>query len=168
MTSDEIKSLLEQVFFEDEYEVSEKEYEKYKERFKIFYLKVYSEKLNAHIPMITIKNHTIGTTIVNDVWQMIWSLPKFKKLDTDYSALQELYDKNSDQNYYMSIPGTSTKRNSKDVGDTKSFLMISKERLKDILLINKLNSNLMSNMKNMNEDSMNAIRDFKINNLCDI
>ena len=148
MTSDEIKSLLEQVFFEDEYEVSEKEYEKYKERFKIFYLKVYSEKLNAHIPMITIKNHTIGTTIVNDVWQMIWSLP--------------------DQNYYMSIPGTSTKRNSKDVGDTKSFLMISKERLKDILLINKLNSNLMSNMKNMNEDSMNAIRDFKINNLCDI
>ena len=148
MASDEIKSLLEQVFFEDEYEVSEKEYEKYKERFKIFYLKVYSEKLNTHIPMITIKNHTIGTTIVNDVWQMIWSLP--------------------DQNYYMSIPGTSTKRNSKDVGDTKSFLMISKERLKDILLINKLNSNLMSNMKNMNEDSMNAIRDFKINNLCDI
>ena len=111
-------------------------------------MKVYSEKLNTHIPMITIKNHTIGTTIVNDVWQMIWSLP--------------------DQNYYMSIPGTSTKRNSKDVGDTKSFLMISKERLKDILLINKLNSNLMSNMKNMNEDSMNAIRDFKINNLCDI
>jgi hypothetical protein len=148
MTSDEIKSLLEKVFFEDEYEVSEKEYEKYKERFKIFYLKVYSEKLNTHIPMITIKNHTIGTIIVNDVWQMIWSLP--------------------DQNYYMSIPGTSTKRNSKDVGDTKSFLMISKERLKDILLINKLNSNLMSNMKNMNEDSMNAIRDFKINNLCDI
>ena len=148
MTSDEIKSLLEQVFFEDEYEVSEKEYEKYKERFKIFYLKVYSEKLNAHITMITIKNHTIGTTIVNDVWQMIWSLP--------------------DQNYYMSIPGTSTKRNSKDVGDTKSFLMISKERLKDILLINKLNSNLMSNMKSMNEDSMNVIRDFKINNLCDI
>jgi hypothetical protein len=98
--------------------------------------------------MITIKNYTIGTTIVNDVWQMIWSLP--------------------DQNYYMSIPGTSTKRNSKDVGDTKSFLMISKERLKDILLINKLNSNLMSNMKNMNEDSMNTIRDFKINNLCDI
>jgi hypothetical protein len=148
MTSDEIKSLLEKVFFEDEYEVSEEEYEKYKERFKIFYLKVYSEKLNTHIPMITIKNYTIGTTIVNDVWQMIWSLP--------------------DQNYYMSIPGTSTKRNSKDVGDTKSFLMISKERLKDILLINKLNSNLMSNMKNMNEDSMNAIRDFKINNLCDI
>ena len=148
MTSDEIKSLLEQVFFEDEYEVSEKEYEKYKERFKIFYLKVYSEKLNTHIPMITIKNYTIGTTIVNDVWQMIWSLP--------------------DQNYYMSIPGTSTKRNSKDVGDTKSFLMISKERLKDILLINKLNSNLMSNMKNMNEDSMNTRRDFKINNLCDI
>lgn len=156
MTSDEIKSLLEQVFFEDEYEVSEKEYEKYKERFKIFYLKVYSEKLNAHIPMITIKNHTIGTTIVNDVWQMIWSLPKPKCA----ACL--------DQNYYMSIPGTSTKRNSKDVGDTKSFLMISKERLKDILLINKLNSNLMSNMKNMNEDSMNAIRDFKINNLCDI
>jgi hypothetical protein len=31
MTSDEIKSLLQEVFFEDEYEVSEKEYEKYEQ-----------------------------------------------------------------------------------------------------------------------------------------
>ena len=148
MTSDEIKSLLQEVFFEDEYEVSEIEYEKYKEPLKRFYLKVYSEKLKHHTPMITIENYVIGTTIVHDVWEMIWSLPH--------------------QNYYMKIPGTSTKRNSKDVGDPKVFLMISKKKLKDILLINKLNSNLMSNMKSMNEDSMNAIRDFKINNLCDI
>jgi len=43
--------------------------------------------------------------------------------------------------------------------------MMSKEKLKDILLINKLNSNLMSDMKNMKEDSTRVIRDFKLNNL---
>ena len=145
MTSDEIKSLLQEVFFEDEYEVSEKEYEKYEQPLKRFYLKVYSEKLKHHTPMISITNYVIGTTIVDDVWEMIWSLPH--------------------QSYYMNIPGTSTKRNPKDVGDPKAFLMISKEKLKDILLINKLNSNLMSDMKNMKEDSTRVIRDFKLNNL---
>ena len=145
MTSDEIKSLLQEVFFEDEYEVSEIEYEKYKEPLKRFYLKVYSEKLKHHTPMITIENYVIGTTIVQDVWEMIWSLPH--------------------QNYYMNIPGTSTKRNPKDVGDPKAFLMMSKEKLKDILLINKLNNNLMSDMKNMKEDSIRLIRDYKLNNL---
>lgn len=145
MTSDEIKSLLQEVFFEDEYEVSEKEYEKYKQPLKRFYLKVYSEKLKHHTPMIVIENYIIGNTIVDDVWEMIWSLPH--------------------QNYYMKIPGTSTKRNPKDVGDPTVFLMISKEKLKDILLINKLNSNLMSDMKNMSEDSTRVIRDFKLNNL---
>lgn len=33
-----------------------------------------------------------------------------------------------------------------------SKMLISKEKLKDILLINKLNSNLMSDMRNMKED----------------
>ena len=145
MTSDEIKSLLQEVFFEDEYEVSEKEYEKYKQPLKRFYLKVYSENLKHHTPMLIVDNYIIGTTIVEDVWQITWSLPN--------------------QNYYMNIPGTSTKRNPKDVGDPKAFLMISKEKLKDILLINKLNSNLMSDMKNMKEDSTRVIRDFKLNNL---
>jgi hypothetical protein len=42
---------------------------------------------------------------------------------------------------------------------------MSKEKLNDILLINELNSNLMSDMKNMKEDSLRFIRDFKINNL---
>jgi hypothetical protein len=145
MTSDEIKSLLEEVFFEDEYEISEKEYEKYKQSLKRFYLKVYSEKLKHHTPMITIEKYVIGNIILDDVWEMIWSLPH--------------------QSYYMNIPGTSTKRNPKDVGDPKAFLMMSKEKLKDILLINKLNSNLMSDMKNMKEDSTRVIRDFKLNNL---
>jgi len=145
MTSDEIKSLLEEVFFEDEYEISEKEYEKYEQSLKRFYLKVYSEKLKHHTPMINIQNYVIGTTILDDVWEMIWSLPN--------------------QNYYMKIPGTSNKRNLKDVGDPKVFLMMSKEKLKDILLINKLNNNLMSDMKNMSEDSTRVIRDFKLKNL---
>jgi helix-turn-helix protein len=145
MTSYEIKSLLQEVFFEDEYEVSEKEYDRYEQSLKRFYLKVYSEKLKNHTSMIIIENYVIGNLILDDVWEMIWSLPN--------------------QNYYMKIPGTSTKRNPKDVGDPKAFLMISKEKLKDILLINKLNSNLMSDMKNMSEDSTRVIRDFKLNNL---
>ena len=95
--------------------------------------------------MITIEKYVIGNLILDDVWEMIWSLPH--------------------QSYYMNIPGTSTKRNPKDVGDPKAFLMMSKEKLKDILLINKLNSNLMSDMKNMKEDSTRVIRDFKLNNL---
>ena len=143
MTSDEIKSLLQEVFFEDKYEISETtnlHIDKNK-----FYLKVYSEKLGHHTPMITIENYTIGRNIVQDVWEMVWNLPN--------------------QKYYTNIPGTSTKRNPKDVGDPKAFLMISKEKLNDILLINKLNSDLMSDMKNMKEDSLKVIRDFKINNL---
>ena len=143
MTSDEIKSLLQEVFFEDKYEISETtnlHIDKNK-----FYLKVYSEKLGHHTPMITIENYTIGRNIVQDVWEMVWNLPN--------------------QKYYTNIPGTSTKRNPKDVGDPKAFLMMSKEKLKDILLINKLNNNLMSDMKNMSEDSIRLIRDYKLNNL---
>jgi hypothetical protein len=143
MNADEIRSLLKEVFFE--YEISVQEYEKYKVPLSRFYVKHYSERLGRHMPMIVIENLIIGTIIVEDVWQMSWTLPK--------------------QNYCMNIPGTSTKRNPKDVGDPKAFLMLSKEKLNDILLINKLNEKLMSDMKEMDKNPAAIVRDFKLKNI---
>lgn len=145
MNADEMKLLLEEVFFEDEYRISEKNYKKYDVEVMSFSLKVYSEKLKRHMVAIVVENYLIGTTICEDVWEMTWSLPR--------------------QNYYMNIPGTSTKRNPKDVGDPKAFLMLSKEKLKDILLISKLNRNLMSDLKGMKENSMEMVRDFKLKSI---
>lgn len=145
MNADEMKSLLEEVFFEDEYRISEKNYKKYDVEVICFNLKVYSEKLKRHIIEMVIENYIIGTTICDDVWEMTWSLPK--------------------QNYYMKIPGTSTKRNPKDVGDPKAFLMLSKEKLKDILSMRMMNKNLMSDLKGMKENPMEMVRDFKLKNI---
>lgn len=145
MKAGEMRSLLEEVFFEDEYRIVEKSYKKYEVEVICFNLKVYSEKLKRHMVEMVIENYIIGTTICDDVWEMIWSLPK--------------------QNYYMKIPGTSTKRNPKDVGDPKAFLMLSKEKLKDILLIRMMNKNLMSDLKGMKENPMEMVRDFKLNKI---
>lgn len=145
MNADEMKSLLEEVFFEDEYRIAEKSYKKYDVEVICFNLKVYSEKLKRHMVEMVIENYIIGTTICDDVWEMTWSLPK--------------------QNYYMKIPGTSTKRNPKDVGDPKAFLMLSKEKLKDILLMRMMNKNLMSDLKGMKENPMEMVRDFKLKNI---
>lgn len=145
MNADEMKSLLEEVFFEDEYRIAEKSYKKYDVEVICFNLKVYSEKFKRHIVEMVIENYIIGTTICDDVWEMTWSLPK--------------------QNYYMKIPGTSTKRNPKDVGDPKAFLMLSKEKLKDILLMRMMNKNLMSDLKGMKENPMEMVRDFKLKNI---
>jgi hypothetical protein len=65
----------------------------------------------------------------------------------------------------MNIPGTSTKRNPKDVGDPKTFLMLSKEKLKDILSMRMMNKNLMSDLKGMKENPMEMVRDFKLKNI---
>lgn len=145
MNADEMKSLLEEVFFEDEYRIAEKSYKKYDVEVICFNLKVYSEKLKRHMVEMVIENYIIGTTICDDVWEMTWSLPK--------------------QNYYMKIPGTSTKRNPKDVGDPKAFLMLSKEKLKDILLMRMMNKNLMSDLKGMKDNPMEMVRDFKLKNI---
>jgi hypothetical protein len=142
MNADEIKSLLEEVFFEDKYKIIESEYKRYNMSLKRFYVKCYSDKLNGHLSMIVIENLIIGTTIVEDVWEMNWTLPK--------------------QNYHMNIPGTSTKRNPNDVGDPKAFLMLSKEKLNDILLINNLNEKLMSDINEMHKNPTAIVRDFKL------
>ena len=142
MNSTELKSLLEEVFFEDKYSISEIEYEKYNEELVRFYIKVYSKKLSKHMPVITIESFIIGTTICKDIWKMTWSLPN--------------------QDYYMRIPGTSYDRYPKDIGDPKSFLMLSKEKINDILLINELNNNLLNDMKEMSQNSNSIIRVFKL------
>ena len=145
MNADEIKSLLKEVFFEEEYKIAVGEYVKYNLSLKRFYLKCYSKKLNNHCSMIVIENLIMGTSIVEDVWQITWTLPN--------------------QDYYMTIPGTSTKRNPNDVGDPKTFLMLSKEKLNDILLINALNKKLMSDMNEMDKNPTKIVRDFKLNNI---
>ena len=142
MTADEIKSLLEVVFFEDEYEIYDVDYVKYEHKLKRIFVKCYSERLNNHMAMLVVDNYIIGTTIVEDVWRITWTLPN--------------------QNYYMNIPGTSTKRNPKDIGDTKSFLMLSKQKLKDVILINKMNRRLMEDMRRMDNEPTEIIRDFKL------
>jgi hypothetical protein len=58
------------------------------------------------------------------------------------------------QNYYMRI-----------AGDPKIFLMLTKERIDDILILNKLNNNLMLNIKEMDCNPITAIRNFKLNKL---
>ena len=145
MTADEIKSLLEEVFFEEEYKICDVDYVKYEHKLKRIFVKCYSEKLNKHMAMLVVDNYIIGTTIVEDVWQITWSLPN--------------------QNYYMNIPGTSTKRNPKDVGDPKSFLMLSKEKLKDVILINEMNRRLMEDMGRMKDEPTEIVRDFKLNKI---
>ena len=142
MKADEIKSLLEAVFFEDEYEIYDVDYVKYGHKLKRIFVKCYSERLNKHMAMLFVDNYIIGTTIVEDVWQITWTLPN--------------------QNYYMNIPGTSTKRNPKDIGDTKSFLMLSKQKLKDVILINKMNRRLMEDMRRMDNEPTEIVRDFKL------
>jgi len=142
MNADEIKSLLEEVFFEEEYEIGEINYFKYDSPLKRFYIKCYSEKMKKRMTMLVVDNYIIGTTIVEDVWQITWTLPK--------------------QNYYMNIPGTSTKRNPRDVGDPKSFLMLSKEKLKDVILINEMNRRLMEDMGRMKDEPTTIVRDFKL------
>jgi len=146
MNINELRELLKEVFFEDEYKISETDYItdyiKYDEKLTRFNLKVYSKKLSKHTTMVIIDNFIIGTTICKDLWKMTWSLPN--------------------QNYYMKIPGTSIKRNPKDFGDPKTFLMLSKEKINDILLINELNNNLLNDMKEMSQNSNSIIRDFKL------
>ena len=142
MNNVELKSLLEEVFFEDEYKITESEYIRYNINLSRLYVKCYSKRLNAHFSKIVIKNYIMGTTIVEDMWQMTWSLPK--------------------QNYYMIIPGTSTKRNPSDVGDTKSFLMLSKEKLKDVILIEEMSRIIMDDMNRMVNEPTEIVRDFKL------
>ena len=142
MKADEIKSLLEAVFFEDEYEIYDVDYVKYGHKLKRIFVKCYSERLNKHMAMLFVDNYIIGTTIVEDVLRITWTLPN--------------------QNYYMNIPGTSTKRNPKDIGDTKSFLMLSKQKLKDVILINKMNRRLMEDMRRMDNEPTEIVRDFKL------
>jgi hypothetical protein len=145
MNTNELRELLKEVFCEDEYMISETDYIKYDEELKRFNIKVYSEKMNKHMTIIVIQNYIIATTMCKDVWEMIWSLPQ--------------------QNYYMKIPGTSYKRNPKDIGDPKGFLMLSKDKLKDIQLVNRLNFELMNDMEQMKKNPANLIRDIKLKEL---
>ena len=133
MSADEIKGFLEEAFFEEEYRIKEECYKKYGDDLKRFYIMCYSKKLKKHFPNVTIQNYITGTAVHEDVWEMVWTLPT--------------------QNYYMNIPSEE---------DVKSFLMLSKEKLKEILLINEMNKNLLDDMAKMERNPREIIRDFKL------
>jgi hypothetical protein len=134
MSADEIKGFLEEAFFEEEYRIKEECYKKYGDNLKRFYIMCYSKKLKKHIIlMVTIQNYITGTAVHEDVWEMVWTLPT--------------------QNYYMNIPSEE---------DVKSFLMLSKEKVKEILLINEMNKNLLDDMVKMDRNPREIIRDFKL------
>jgi len=133
MSADEIKGFLEEAFFEEEYRIKEECHKKYGDDLKRFYIMCYSKKLKKHMSMVTIQNYITGTAVHEDVWEMVWTLPT--------------------QNYYMNIPSEE---------DVKSFLMLSKEKLKEILLINEMNKNLLDDMVKMNRNPREIIRDFKL------
>lgn len=134
MSADEIKGFLEEAFFEEEYRIKEEYYKKYGDDLKRFYIMCYSKKLKKHImQMVTIQNYITGTAVHEDVWEMVWTLPT--------------------QNYYMNIPSEE---------DVKSFLMLSKEKVKEILLINEMNKNLLDDMVKMDRNPREIIRDFKL------
>ena len=134
MSADEIKGFLEEAFFEEEYRIKEECYKKYGDDLKRFYIMCYSKKLKKHIIlMVTIQNYITGTAVHEDVWEMVWTLPT--------------------QNYYMNIPSEE---------DVKSFLMLSKEKVKEILLINEMNKNLLDDMVKMDRNPREIIRDFKL------
>jgi hypothetical protein len=134
MSADEIKGFLEEAFFEEEYRIKEECYKKYGDDLKRFYIMCYSKKLKRHITqMVTIQNYITGTAVHEDVWEMVWTLPT--------------------QNYYMNIPSEE---------DVKSFLMLSKEKVKEILLINEMNKNLLDDMVKMDRNPREIIRDFKL------
>jgi len=135
MNTNDLRELLNEVFFEDKYKITETNHIKYNEELTRFNVKVYSKKMSKHMTMIVIENYIIGTTICKDVWEINWSLPQ--------------------QNYYMKIPGT----------DPKYFLMLSKDKINDILLINELNNNLINDMKEIDKNLMTMIRDYKLKKL---
>ena len=131
MNADEIRSLLEEVFFEEEYEIGEQEYERRGQPLMRLYVKHYSERLKRHMPMIGIENNAI----VDDVWQMTWAL--------------------ATQKYSMKIPNANA----------RTFLMLAKEKLKDILTINRMSEKLLSDMREMDKNPDAILRDFKLNRL---
>lgn len=142
MNGNEIKSLFEDVFFEDKYEISESTKIKYGNNLPIFYLKRYSDKIKRNIACLVIHNYIIGTTIIDDVWEVV--------LDTDIQ---------------MVIPGTSINRNPKDVGDSKAFVYLLKEKIEEYFRIKEMKDNFNKDIQLMKKDPIKIIREFKLNKM---
>lgn len=142
MNGYEIKSLFEEVFFEDRYEIIESTKIKYGNVLPLFYLKRYSDRLKCKISCMVIHNYIIGTTIVDDAWEII--------LENDITIL---------------IPGTSIKRNPKDVGDTKAFVNLLKEKVEEYFRIKEIKDNFNKDIRLMKTDPIKIIRDYKLKNI---
>lgn len=147
MKKDEILSLFNDVFFEDEYSFSDKSEKLYNRTKHVIYLKRYSKKLDKHIAFITISNHIIGTIICDDIWEI--KIPLLI----------------GDGHITMKIPGTSSQRNPKDVGDCVSFLYLLKEKITEYFLIKDTQDKFYHDMNLMKNNPDRIVREFKINQL---
>lgn len=71
MKSIELKDILNEVFHEsDKYEIVESDKLKYGNNESIFYIKRYSDKLSSKISCVVIKPYYIGTSNIDDNWEL--------------------------------------------------------------------------------------------------
>lgn len=147
MKKDEIVSLFNEVFFEDEYSISDKSEKIYGCTKHVIYLKRYSKKLDKHVASITISNYIIGTLVCDDIWEI--KIPLLI----------------GDGHFTMKIPGTSFKRNPRDVGDYESFVYLLKEKIIEYFIIKDMQDNFYKDISLMKNDTNRIVREFKINQL---
>jgi hypothetical protein len=143
MTSDEIKSLFKEIFFEDKWEINESTKSRYGKDWPIFYIKRQSNKTNSKLACVRIDNYIIGTTILDDVWE----------LSIDGGEIR------------IVIPGTSFKRNPKDVGDPKAFVGLLKDKIEEYFKIKEMKNSLNNDICLMKNDPNKIIRDYKLKQL---
>lgn len=146
MKKDEIVSLFNEVFFEDEYSVSSEIHKMFNSKRNIIYLKRYSKNIEKHIAFITISNQVIGTIICDDIWEIKIPLLNGKSI-------------------FINIPGTSFLRNPKDVGDYESFVYLLKEKIIEYFLIKDMQDKFYKDIFLMKNDPNKIVREFKINQL---
>ena len=139
MNSQEIKSLFEEVFFEDEWEIKESIISRYGNDWPIFYLKRQSDKLKSKVACCKIHNYCIGTTIIDDIWELV--------LDTDIR---------------MIIPGTSIDAK---VVDSKAFVSLFKEKVEEYFKIKEMKVDFNRDINLMKNDPNKIVREYKLNKL---
>lgn len=149
MKSQEIKSLFEEVFFEDKWEISESTKNRYGKDCPFFYIKRQSDRLKSKIACCKLYNYAAPgysnnfpvVTILDDVWEL---------------SLDDII---------MIIPGTSTERNPKDVGDPKVFVNLFKEKIEEYFKIKEMKDSFNNDISLMKNNPIKIIRDYKLNRL---
>ena len=144
MKSQEIKSLFEEVFFEDKWEIKEFTGRRLGKDCPFFHIKRQSDRLKRKIACCKLYNYAEPgsvVTILDDVWEL---------------SLDDIT---------MIIPGTSTERNPKDVGDPKVFVNLFKEKIEEYFKIKEMEDSFNNDISLMKNNPVKIIRDYKLNKL---